>query len=221
LQRCSAATHGVWFSLLCHMHLAGRTGELCMLLPEMVKLTPCRSSAELVHALTELQTTGTADVMLRNENVTVVNRRMNREFKEREGNRLRVQRFRCNDPVTEKKPVIRHKADGISQIQKSDPKRYNGERNNGITEQPEPETNDVLCRSSLSRDEENQLFRRLSQFVGANETEGHGGHWRKDHLRQHPALLERVLAEGERMIKEGESIENKAAFVEDLIKRWK
>lgn len=92
---CTAATRGVWFDLLCAMHESGRTGQLSKSAEIMCRLGRC-TAAELDHALTELQTTGAADVTKRNGNVTVVNRRMRREFEDREGARLRKKRSREN-----------------------------------------------------------------------------------------------------------------------------
>lgn len=106
LSKCTPATRGVWIDLICAMHQSGRSGELCGTTDQIARLARC-STAELTQALTELQTTGTADVTLRNNIVTVINRLMKREAKDRQGTALRVQKHRsngkCNAEVTGKK----------------------------------------------------------------------------------------------------------------------
>lgn len=104
---CSPATRGVWFDLLCAMHDAGRVGSLSGTRDQLATIGRC-VPADFALVLTELQTTGTADVTERNGVVTVTNRRMRRESQSREANRLRQQRFRSQDSdngdVTHKLP---------------------------------------------------------------------------------------------------------------------
>lgn len=77
-------------------------------------------------------------------------------------------------------------------------------------------------RSSLNRSKEDVLMGRLRNALGEDEMARAGGHWRVDHVRAHPDLLDRALSEVERMIREGEQFsENAAACLEDLVKRWK
>jgi hypothetical protein len=95
LSKCTPATRGVWIDLICAMHQSDQSGELRGTTDQIARLARC-STVELAHALTELQTTGTADVTFRNENVTVINRRMKREFKDRRGVALRVKKHRSN-----------------------------------------------------------------------------------------------------------------------------
>jgi hypothetical protein len=102
LSKCTPATRGVWMDLLCAMHQSGRSGELRGTTDQIARLARC-STAELTQALTELQTTGTADVTFRNNDVTVINRLMKREAKSRTDTALRVKKHRSNNDVTEKK----------------------------------------------------------------------------------------------------------------------
>jgi hypothetical protein len=88
--------------LLCAMHQSGRSGELRGTTDQIARLARC-STVELTQALTELQTTGTADVTFRNNDVTVINRLMKREHKVRKDTALRVMKHRSNDDVTKKK----------------------------------------------------------------------------------------------------------------------
>ena len=95
LSLCAPAARGVWIDLLCAMHEAGRSGELRGTLEQLARVARC-STADLTQALTEIQATEAADVTERNGVVTVVNRRMYREAKERDGNRLRKRRQRLS-----------------------------------------------------------------------------------------------------------------------------
>ena len=200
------------------MHLDGRSGRLSMPKDELLALTPCRTPAELDHALAELSNTKTADVTLRNNNVTVVNRRMNRESKEREATRLRVSRHRGVENVTEVKRRIRHKSDPDPDP-KPDPKRLNDERLSEAKAEKTANGKDVN-RSSLNRCEEQGMMAELRLLLGEDEMARAGGHWRVDHVRKHPDLTERAMREIESMVKKGEITTNPAAALEDLIKRW-
>jgi uncharacterized protein YdaU (DUF1376 family) len=115
LSVCSPATRGIWIDILCNMHKLDRTGELSGTRESLARLTRC-SLKELDVALRELLASKTADVVTQkmlhcnanvtpcNDVVTVKNRRMEREYKERIGSTLRVKRHRvkrqCNNPVT-------------------------------------------------------------------------------------------------------------------------
>jgi len=92
------------------MHILGRVGKLCGTSEQLCRLARC-SPAEIVHALAELQTTEAADVTLRNDVYTIINRRMFRECRQREMNALRQKRFRSNaennGSVTGQKSEIR------------------------------------------------------------------------------------------------------------------
>lgn len=92
---CESATRGVWIDLLCCMHEAGRSGELSGTRDQLARLGRC-STATLVLALDELKATGAADVTDRNGVVTVTNRRMKREAKEREDAAKRQRSCRMN-----------------------------------------------------------------------------------------------------------------------------
>lgn len=101
LTRCNPSTRGVWIDLLSVMHELDRSGVLRGTIEEFSRFARC-STVQLTHALTDLQTTGAADVTERNGIVTLVCRKMNREYNQREANRLRVSRYRekcdCNEP---------------------------------------------------------------------------------------------------------------------------
>jgi hypothetical protein len=99
LAKCSSATRGVWLELIIAMHQDDRSGELRETVDHLAQLART-STAIMTQALTELQTTKTADVTFRNTIVTVVNRKMKREWKERTSTSLRVKKHRSNKNVT-------------------------------------------------------------------------------------------------------------------------
>jgi hypothetical protein len=99
LAKCSSATRGVWLELIIAMHQDDRSGELRETADHLAQLART-TTVTLSEALTELQTTGTADVTFRNNIVTVVNRRMKREYNERKSTALRVKKHRSNKNVT-------------------------------------------------------------------------------------------------------------------------
>lgn len=99
LAKCSSATRGVWLELIIAMHQDDRSGELRETVDHLAQLA--RTTTVIMNqALTELQTTKTADVTFRNTVVTVVNRKMKREWKERTSTALRVKKHRSNKNVT-------------------------------------------------------------------------------------------------------------------------
>jgi len=83
LSLCKPATRGVWIDLLCAMHEFDRSGELRGTTDQLARLARC-STEELVSALTELQTTGAADLLQRNGTWAIANRRMKKEAITRE-----------------------------------------------------------------------------------------------------------------------------------------
>lgn len=99
LAKCSSATRGVWLELIIAMHQDDRSGELRETVDHLAQLART-TTVIMTQALTELQTTRTADVTFRNEAVTVVNRKMKREHKDRTATNLRVQKHRSNKNVT-------------------------------------------------------------------------------------------------------------------------
>jgi hypothetical protein len=101
LSRCSPATRGIWIDLICDMHDSSRSGKISGSLMELSRAARC-TTAEIQVAIEELSSTKTADVTLHHDFVTVVNRRMNRDYKKREMSRLRQIKHRSHAPVTKK-----------------------------------------------------------------------------------------------------------------------
>jgi len=104
LSMCSPSTRGIWIDLMCAMWENSRSGLIAGTVEQLSRMSRC-SIEEMRWAISELKDTETATVTVRNEKITLVNRRMKRDAKEREINTLRQQRYRgngkSNAPVTE------------------------------------------------------------------------------------------------------------------------
>lgn len=110
LSMCQPNTRGIWMDLLCAMHELGRMGVISGTREQLARIGRC-STAELDHAIADLQNSQAADVAHRNDIVTVSNRRMKREANTRKCTVLRVAKHRCNgacnDSVTPQKSEYR------------------------------------------------------------------------------------------------------------------
>jgi hypothetical protein len=99
LGMCGPATRGIWIDLLCLMQKNGETGRLTGTVPRLARVCRCTIN-EMVVALTELAETGAADVTPlqivtdSDGEVTVVSRRMQRDFRARKGSAGRQKRYR-------------------------------------------------------------------------------------------------------------------------------
>ena len=94
VRMCSPASRGVWMEFICAMALSDRSGSISGNRPALARLAAC-SSEELNGALNEFTLNGTANVTEDCHGiVTVTNRRMQRESKQRETDAKRQQRWR-------------------------------------------------------------------------------------------------------------------------------
>jgi hypothetical protein len=93
LRACSPAARGIWIDLLCAMHENGRTGTVTGTIKELAQFCSC-NPREMQYALDELKRLKTAHVTFGIKNVTVANRRMQREHNLREANKLRMRKLR-------------------------------------------------------------------------------------------------------------------------------
>lgn len=107
LSMCSAMTRGIWIDFLCAMHELDRVGELRGTTDQLARVARC-SPVEVVQALDELSASKTADVTERNGVHTITNRRMRREFDDRERNRKDVQNYREKQNVRNGKTDVRN-----------------------------------------------------------------------------------------------------------------
>lgn len=96
-------SRGIWVDLICAMHENNRSGEITGTEEQLARISRC-TFEEFSQSLQEISSTKVGDVTFCNKNVTVINRRMKKEYKEKEAIRLRVKRFRkkveSNENVT-------------------------------------------------------------------------------------------------------------------------
>lgn len=132
LSMCLPATRGIWIDAIAAMHEDGRSGALSGTADQLVRVLRCTEPA-LMAALTDLQSTGAGDVHVRNNVITLMCRRMTREAKDREDNRLRQEKHRRNGKnnghVTQKSLLI------SGSISKSDSSEEKGCRGKGELEE--------------------------------------------------------------------------------------
>ena len=95
LQCVSASSRGMWIDALCYMWGAPERGKLTGTEQEIAKLLRA-TNGDFAQFMNDLKRHKFADVTLSNNEVTLINRRMQRENKERNNTRLRVSRFRSN-----------------------------------------------------------------------------------------------------------------------------
>ena len=100
---CEPVTRGILMDWLCNMHLLDRCGQITGTREQLARLGRC-TPVQVDACLQDLITTKAADVTFRNDVVTVINRRMKREFISRKQSALRVKAHRsnvaCNGHVT-------------------------------------------------------------------------------------------------------------------------
>lgn len=96
---CAPATRGIWIDLLCHMHGSDRSGQITGTREQIARAGRC-TVVELEAALADLAHTKSANVTFRDAKVTVINRRMQREAKERNRIKLAMQKKRGDGDVT-------------------------------------------------------------------------------------------------------------------------
>jgi hypothetical protein len=94
----SPSTCGVWMNMLMYMHLNGRTGEVMGTMEVLARIGRC-NLAEMELAIDELKRYKVADVTKSNAKshvgnalVTLINRRMKKEYMKLNSNRLRKQK---------------------------------------------------------------------------------------------------------------------------------
>jgi hypothetical protein len=107
---CDPATRGILMDWLCNMHLLDRCGQITGRREQLARLGRC-TSVQVEAALQDLIQSQAADVTFRNDVVTVVNRRMKREYLTRKNGAIRVAKHRvnvaCNAPITVHKSEVR------------------------------------------------------------------------------------------------------------------
>lgn len=95
VSQCEPATRGIWFDWLCNMHALDRCGQVTGTREILARIGRC-TIPQCDAALLDLIKTNAATVQERNGAVTVVNRRMKREYLLRKSVLERVKKHRCN-----------------------------------------------------------------------------------------------------------------------------
>lgn len=109
LRMCAPSTRGIWIDLICAMWENDESGEIEGTVVQLARAVGCFPE-EMAEALYDLSETGAADVFARDKSVTrhgnileshidvtVINRRMQRDEKSRDSARIRQQRKRGKD----------------------------------------------------------------------------------------------------------------------------
>jgi hypothetical protein len=103
LQSCPASTRGIWINCLCFMWESQGRGKLTGKKDYLARMLNA-TAAEFDQFLKDASVTKFANVTICNSDVTIENRRMSREEKEKKNTRMRVRRHReskpCNADVT-------------------------------------------------------------------------------------------------------------------------
>jgi hypothetical protein len=95
VSQCRPATRGIWWDAISAMHGIDRCGLLSGTVEALARVCRCRVD-EMRAAVDDLRSTGAADVTVSNGIVTLVNRRMRREYENRQAVKNRVDRHRLN-----------------------------------------------------------------------------------------------------------------------------
>ena len=93
VSQCRPATRGIWWDAISAMHGIDRCGQLSGTVEALARVCRCRVD-EMRAAADDLRSTGAADVTVSNGIVTLVNRRMRREYENRQAVKNRVDRHR-------------------------------------------------------------------------------------------------------------------------------
>jgi hypothetical protein len=112
LGMCTPLTRGIWIDILAVMSKDGSKGVIQGTYEQLARLFRCNCN-ELKHAIMELNATSTAEI---NEHtngiVTVCNRRMQKEYRERLATNERVKKHRSNEKETPKETPKQRKDAG-------------------------------------------------------------------------------------------------------------
>ena len=103
LGMCSPSARGIYIDLLCAMYESDTPGTLTGTTEMLARLCRC-SESEMQAAVNELGVTKTLRVTHCHKNITLESRRLIRESKGKENNKIRQQKYRrnarCNEKVT-------------------------------------------------------------------------------------------------------------------------
>ncbi len=181
VSQCRPATRGIWWDAISAIHGIDRCGQLRGTVEALARVCRCRVD-EMRAAVDDLRSTGAADVTESNGIVTLVNRRMRREYENRQAVKNRVDRHREN----------KKKREG------------NAVRNASDTEVQQPNTyiSELKVRKSISlprnipSPEAVELAQKLREAIAARDPRASAA--RKDHLVVWAKDIDKLLLEDNR-----------------------
>lgn len=213
VSRCHPATRGIWFDWILNMHATDRSGQVTGTREVLSRLGRC-TVPQVDEALQDLKNTNTADVQERHGVVTVINRRMKREYLQRESARFRKRNERGHAHVTESPSKSKSLEVAKSSEFKGDKHRSKTLNSKLLKEGGMGET------KKLTRPEaEAELLAEYAEVCGRSSLETYGGAWRL-RIRNRPGLVRRVLAEVREMAKRNQIKKDAGAAAYDLWQRW-
>jgi hypothetical protein len=210
LSLCSPATRGIWIDLICNMQATGRTGIATGFRPALARATRC-SADDLAGAFNELTMYNVADISESDNGVvTVVNRKMNREHKERVAATLRQQKARAKEGDS---PSVTPPVTGASRpiVQSSEFKVQEGsdkvskpltEGGAGGNDHAEGRESRVECGTGKPLRGRQADIAALCEAVLNGQWINDAGKW-IERIRENPEKVWRVMAEVKNAASEG------------------
>lgn len=208
LGKSSAATRGVWWEVILAMHEDGRTGRLSGTLEQLARI--CRvTTDEMTRAKLEIYSLKIGDVTDRDGIVTLTNRRMLREHKERSRAKLAMKRIRSYENVT----------DVVSEKLPPSSTSLSTSLSFTLSKEEESLRGKSSCGKAGNGDGE---FSSRLQFCLGDALSRDGEKWMQRHGNfKTRETAESVINEMRANLIEGRVIKKRGGYAEDLWKRMK
>jgi len=162
LQAASSSSRGIWANTLCYMWESVTRGKISGTINELSMLLRA-SNGDFSLFLDEIQRLKFGDVTICNNLVTLINRRMFREQKQRENTRLRVAKFRSNISSNESVTVLSPSPSPNKEKKYNKEKNIFGEfQNVKLTEEEYKKLIDKFGQDGI-----NDRIENLSQYVAS------------------------------------------------------
>jgi len=88
LRMASHSTKGIWIDMLCYMWESSERGKICGTLEQIKKLVSA-TDEDMDLFLSEAKTLCFCDVTICNKNVTVINRRIHQDYKDKQKHKVK------------------------------------------------------------------------------------------------------------------------------------
>jgi hypothetical protein len=181
VSQCRPATRGIWWDAISAMHGIDRCGQLSGTVEALARVCRCRVD-EMRAAVDDLRSTCAADVTVSNGIVTLVNRRMRREYEDRQAVKNRVDRHRQN----------KKKLECNANCNASD---TNMQRDNTYMSEVKIKKNISLPRK-IPSPQAVELAQKLREAIAARDPRASAG--RKDHLSAWANDIDKLMNEDNR-----------------------